>query len=106
MKQSIHKCKVQCHTVNPTDMDLLGIKEDQGKWLPFAIDLGIINAIKMSTDDKGEPTYKCSAIFCADGNTFILDTPYYNLVEKWENYINSMLETKDLSDNQDEETSF
>ena len=104
MRHSIHKCKVQCHTVNPTDMDLLGIKEDSGKWLPFAIDLGIINAVKMSTDEKGEPTYKCATIFCSDGNSFILDTPYFDFIEKWEEYNKSIWEQPDPSD--DEETSF
>ncbi len=99
----IHKCKVQCHTVNPTDMDLLGIKEDEGKWLPFAIDMGIINAIKMSTDEKGEATYQCATIFCTDGNTFILDTPYYELIEKWEDYLSSIWDEPNMEN--DEETS-
>jgi hypothetical protein len=94
----VHKCKVQCHTVNPTDMDLLGIKEDEGKWLPFAIDLGVINAMKMSTDEKGESTYKCTTIFCTDGNTFILDTPYEELLDKWSTYVNTMWEEEDSSD--------
>jgi hypothetical protein len=78
---------VQCHSVNAADMDLLGIKEDHGKWLPFAIDMENINAIKMSTDEQGELTYECATVFCKDGNTFILDTSYYELVDKWEMYI-------------------
>ena len=82
----IHKCKVQCHTVNPSEMEMLGIDEDLGKWLPFAIDLSIINAIKMSTDEKGEPTYNCSTIFCSTGDSFILDTPYATMVEIWCDY--------------------
>jgi hypothetical protein len=79
-------------------MDLLGIKEDEGKWLPFAIDLGVINAMKMSTDEKGESTYKCTTIFCTDGNTFILDTPYEELLDKWSTYVNTMWEEEDSSD--------
>jgi hypothetical protein len=70
-------------------MDLLGIKEDDGKWLPFAIDLGVINCIKMSTDESGEPTHNCSTVFCTEGNSFILDTPYEEMVELWSGYINS-----------------
>ena len=84
----IHKCKVQCHSVNPTEMDLLGIKEDSGKWLPFAIDMGVITAVKMSTDEKGEATYNCSTIFCNNGDSFILDTSYMEMVDKWESYVN------------------
>lgn len=91
----IHRCKVQCHTVNPTEMDLLGIKEDEGKWLPFAIDLNSISAIKMSTDERGEPTYRCSTIFCRDGSSYILDTPYFDLVDKWEQYDREIWENDD-----------
>ena len=105
MRQIIHRCKVQCHTVNPADMDLLGMKEDQGKWLPFAIDMGIINAIKMSNDEKGEPTYKCATIFCTDGNSFILDTPYFELVEKWEDYVRSIWEEAYSSEDKTKDTS-
>lgn len=97
----IHKCKVQCHTVNPTDMDLLGIKEEGSKWLPFAFDLGIVNAVKMSTDERGEPSYKCATIFCTDGSTFILDTPYFDFVEKWEEYNTSIWDTPEANDNDD-----
>ena len=86
----IHKCKVQCHTVNPSEMDLLGINESGSKWLPFAIDLGTITAIKMSTDDKGEESYNCASIFTSNGDTFILDTPYHEMIDVWGKYINSM----------------
>ena len=90
MGHTIHRCKVQCHTVNPSDMEIMGMKEDEGKWLPFAIDLGIINAIKMSTDEKGEPTYNCATIFCSTGDSFILDTPYFTMIDIWEEYVKSM----------------
>lgn len=98
----IHKCKVQCHTVNPTDMDLLGIKDDAGKWLPFAIDLGIITAIKMSTDEEGEPTTGCSTVFCNEGSSFILDTPYNELLDIWMEYVNSSWEIGGSSNNDDD----
>jgi hypothetical protein len=82
-------------------MDLLGIKEDDSKWLPFAFDMGIINAVKMSTDEKGEISYKCSTIFCTDGNSFILDTPYFDFVEKWEQYNKSIWDIPESSDDDD-----
>jgi len=98
----IHKCKVQCHTVNPTEMDLLGIKEDEGKWLPFAIDLGVITAMKMSTDEVGESTTGCSTVFCNDGTSFILDTPYDELLDLWVEYFNSSWEFGGPSSNDDD----
>jgi hypothetical protein len=79
-------------------MDILGIKEDEGKWLPFAFDMSIVNAVKMSTDEKGEASYRCATIFCADGNSFILDTPYFDFVEKWDEYNKSIWETPDAGD--------
>ena len=101
----IHKCKVQCHTVNPADMDLLGIKEDESKWLPFAFDMLIINAVKMSTDEKGEASYGCATVFCSDGNSFILDTPYFEFVDKWQEYNEFMWGEAGAKDDSDE-TSF
>lgn len=86
----IHRCKVQCHTINPTEMDLFGMKDDNGKWLPFAIDLGVVTAAKVSTDEIGEPTYNCTSIFTNTGDTFILDTHYSDFMDKWESYVNMM----------------
>jgi hypothetical protein len=100
----IHKCKVQCHTVSPTDMDLLGIKEDDSKWLPFAFDMGIINAVKMSTDEKGEASYRCATIFCTDGNTFILDTSYFDFLQKWEEYNSSIWDSPNGADSDNDLT--
>lgn len=98
----IHKCKVQCHAIDPNELESMGIKKDVGKWLPFAIDLGIVIAVKMSTDEVGEPTYNCSSIFCRDGNTFILDTPFDEFFTKWNNYINTLWDSEeDLLDNND-----
>jgi len=86
----IHRCKVHCHTINPTEMNLLGLNDDGGKWLPFAIDIGVVTAAKMSTDEIGEPSYNCTSIFTNTGETFILDTHYLDFINKWESYINMM----------------
>ena len=99
----IHRCKVQCHTMNPAEMNMLGIKEDSGKWLPFAIDLSSIDAIKMSTDEEEEPTYNCSTIFCRDGSSYILDTPYFDLVDKWEELNNDIWGDRPASRPNDQE---
>ena len=93
----IHRCKVNCHTINPTEMDLLGFNDDNGKWLPFAIDLGVVTAAKMSTDDIEEPTYNCTSVFTNTGDTFILDTHYLDFMNKWESYVNTMDEGIDLN---------
>jgi len=94
----VHKCKVQCHTVSATEMDLLGMKDDGVKWLPFAIDLNVITAIKMSTDEVEEESYNCSSIFTTHGDTFILDTPYHDMVEIWANYVNAMWDDEQPND--------
>jgi hypothetical protein len=60
--------------------------------------MSIVNAVKMSTDEKGEPSYRCATIFCTDGNSFILDTPYFDFVEKWEEYNKSIWEMPDAGD--------
>jgi hypothetical protein len=76
--------------------------EDPGKWLPFSIDLGMINAIKMATDERGESLYKCSTIYTAHGEVFILDTPYEELVTRWSNYIDFMFSQPSEDEGTDE----
>ena len=90
MTSMIHKCKVHCYTMSLTEREAMGIKNDPGKWLPFAIDLGMINAVKMATDDPAEDSYHCAVIFTTQGETFVLDTPYTEMVTKWSNYIDAM----------------
>lgn len=98
----IHKCKVQCHTISPTDIDKFGLEEDNSKWLPFAIDLGTINAIKLTTDDHDASSYGCSTIFTNNGDTFILDTPYDKLLKKWSDYIDSIWNEKSSGDDEEQ----
>lgn len=82
----IHECKVQCHTMNPTEMDVLGIKEDEGKWLPFIFDMEMVNAAKLSSDEKDSPAYNCTTIFTRNGDTFIIDTPFKEFSKKYQLY--------------------
>lgn len=77
----IHKCKIQCHAIDPDKMDLMGLEEDRGKWLPFAFHLDIIVAIKLSTDDEDHIAYNCTSVFTEQGDTYIIDTPYEEFEE-------------------------
>jgi hypothetical protein len=90
MKSMIHRCKVHCYTMSLMEREAMGIKDDPGKWLPFAIDMGMINAIKMATDVPNEDAYKRAVIFTTQGETFILDTPYEEMVSKWTDYVDTM----------------
>jgi hypothetical protein len=68
-------------------MEKMGIKDDEGTWLPFAIDLESISAVKMTTDEPHASSFNCSTIFCKEGGTFIVDTPFDKLIEIWGDYI-------------------
>lgn len=89
MKSMIHRCKVHCYTMSLMEREAMGIKDDPGKWLPFAIDMGIITTIKMATDNRDEESFNCAVVFTTQGETFILDTPYEEMVAKWTDYIDS-----------------
>ncbi len=49
MSTYYHECKVYCYSIPEEQAKSLNI-EDQGRWLPFTIYLGSINAFKLSTD--------------------------------------------------------
>lgn len=77
----IHKCKIQCHTIDPGQLDLMGLDEDKGKWLPFAFHMDIVVAIKMSTDEDDQIAYGCTTVFTENGDTYIIDTSYEEFEE-------------------------
>lgn len=72
----------------PGKAESMGI-EDPGKWLPFMLDLNIVNAVKMTTDDRSHNTYGCSTVYCADGETFIIDTPFTKFTAIWEKFFDT-----------------
>jgi len=94
----IHKCNVHCHSVDPKEKDLLGLNDDTGKWLPFAFDLSIVVACKLSTDEEEELAFNCTTIFTEFGDTFILDTMYDDFVSKWEEYVTGVDEASGPDD--------
>ena len=81
----VHKCKVQCHSIDPKTAELTGA-EDTGKWLPFIFNMDIIDAAKLSSDETDSPTYNCTTIFTSQGDTFIIDTPYEEFFKKFDQY--------------------
>jgi hypothetical protein len=66
------------------------MEEDPGKWLPFAIDLGTINCVKLATDDVDQLVYNCSTLYTSTGDMFIVDTPYSKMVDIWQEYTNDV----------------
>ena len=81
-------------------MDLLGMKEDEGKWLPFIFDMEMISAAKLSSDEKDSPAYNCTTIFTNNGDTFIIDTPFKEFFKQYKVYHTLDL-LEDSDDNED-----
>lgn len=102
---SLHECNLHCHTVDPNEMDLLSIKNDPGKWLPFIFDLSIVTAAKLTSDEADDSTYNCTTVF-SSADTYIIDTPYYTFFKIWKAYIAEMESQvsfdSDLSDDDDD----
>jgi hypothetical protein len=83
----IYECHVYCHSVSPDLTELLGKnQDDDGKWLPFAVDISLVDACKMSSDVPGDFTYKATSLFMQSGDTFVIDTPYKEFVKIWKQY--------------------
>ena len=78
----IHSCNVHCHSISGTEAELLGI-EDAGKWLPFSFIINTIIAIKQASDDEEERTFNCTTIFMENGESFVIDTPFYTFQQVW-----------------------
>lgn len=81
----IYECKVYCHSGPPDMEEILGKIED-GKWLPFAVDISLVDACKMSTDVPDDFTYKATSLFMQNGDTFVIDTPYREFVRIWKQF--------------------
>lgn len=96
----IYECKVYCHSLPPDLEDILGkSNDDEGKWLPFAIDISLIDAIKMSSDEADHMSYKCTTLFMSSGDTYVIDTKYKDFLKIWKEYKNQIdiIEDDDLN---------
>lgn len=94
----IHKCKVQCHTMSAKEMETLGLQESETKWMPFMFDMSCIDAAKQSNDEEDSETYNCTSIYTKAGDTFIIDTPYFEFFDKMEKYNMELYFFKDEED--------
>jgi hypothetical protein len=71
-------------------MDMMGLDRntDPGKWLPVTFKLGVINMCKLTSEDPDMPTYGCTTLFVYGGDTFIIDTPYREFQQVFEEFNN------------------
>jgi hypothetical protein len=79
----IHRCKLHCHTIDPLKLEVMGMDDDIGKWLPFSFHMGIIIACKLSTDEEDLTPFGCTTVFTEAGDAYIIDTPYAEFEEKF-----------------------
>jgi hypothetical protein len=84
----IHECKVYCHVVDITiDGDKTSETMGEGKWLPFAFNISLVDAVKMSSDEVDDPLYKLTSVFLQSGETYMIDTPYKEFLREWKLYL-------------------
>lgn len=92
MIKPIHKCQIHCHTVDPKQLEIMGLEDDPGKWMPFALHLDTVVACKLAADDEDQVPFGCSTLFTTTGDTYIIDTPYEEFLELFENYYSQDIE--------------
>jgi hypothetical protein len=66
-------------------MESIG-EEDMGKWMPFIFNMGIVEAAKLTSDEKDLPTYNCTTVFTNSGEAYIIDTPYEKFFSIFKEY--------------------
>lgn len=71
----IHSCNIHCHTIDIDKVEMMGI-EDKGQWMPFAFHLGVVVAIKLTSNEEDSFVYNCTTVFTEHGDNYIIDTPY------------------------------
>ena len=81
----LHECNLNCHTMDPSKMSDLGI-EDSGKWMPFIFHMNMVEAAKLTSEDKDMATYGCTTIFTSGGDAYIIDTPYREFFDLLKDY--------------------
>ena len=82
---SVHKCKVQCHTMDAETAKKIGM-EDSGKWMPFIFDMAVVRMAKLTSDEEDASTFGCTTIFTESGDTYIIDTNYEEFFKKFSEY--------------------
>lgn len=82
----IHECNLQCYTMSLEDLELLGKKEDPGKWMPFIFEMSMVKAAKLTSEENDAFTYGCTTIYTHDGESYIIDTPYKEFFAKYKEF--------------------
>lgn len=80
---SVHVCNIHCHTISPDKLEMMGLEDDPGKWMPFAFHMDIVVACKLASDDEDLLVHNCTTLFTEDGDTYIIDTPYHDFQRKF-----------------------
>ena len=91
----VHSCNIYCYSMEADKASLLNLK-DNGKWMPFAFDMDIVEAVKLSSDEAEDFTYNCTTIYTTRDDHYVIDTPYNEFFLKFKMY-------RDLFDVDDEE---
>ena len=71
----IHLCSINCRTMEPNMTEALGVS-DPGKWMPFAFKMGIVDGVKLTSDEEDHELFGCTTIFTDTNDAYIIDTPY------------------------------
>lgn len=76
-------------------------KADQGKWLPFALRMDVVQMCKLTSDDGDHPTLGCTSLFLETGDTYIIDTPFQVFSALFEKFFNG--DDEELQEDQQED---
>ena len=68
-------------------VESLGIS-DPGKWMAFCVELDMVYAIKLTSEDEDDILCNCTTIYCVDGDTYIIDTNYHDFKKIFLEYKN------------------
>lgn len=81
----LHQCNLNCHSMDISKVDTLGIKDD-GKWMPFIFHMDMVEAAKLTSDEEDLSVYGCTTVFTKSGDAYIIDTPYEKFFEIFKEY--------------------
>jgi len=96
---NVHSCQLHCHTMDPEKLDLMGLEDDPGKWMPFAFHMDVVIAIKLTSDDDDNHLFGCTTVFTENGDAYIIDTKFDDFKKKFMNYHDDV--TSITPDNED-----
>lgn len=81
----LHECSLNCHTIEISKAESLGIK-DSGKWMPFIFHMDMVEAAKLTSEDEDTNVIGCTTIFSKTGDAYIIDTPYRDFFDLLKQY--------------------